>query len=398
MNRRAFLKQTIWTAAGIPLFCRGALASELVAESHGDSSAAPEKLLTASWLGRWQDAIIRESRNRYCDRELGEEIGWLVSPFLNGFYYGYLATRDPQWIERLAAWADAWIIRSAKEPDGFVGWPKAGSGGAGENQMLTDSLLGEAMGFRPIVLMAKEILSTPVLKQEHGWRADRWLELAAQMFAKWESRGCWREVGEGGLWVVPNFGIDPLTGGWTEGYSRRMTDGFSNPANKENAIAQWMLAMYDATGEAVYRDRAEGWFRIMKSRLRTRAGGKYFVWDYWDPAGPWDYKPNGSLKLWVGVHPNGGYYAADVDGIVAGYEHGLVFTRDDMERLIATNRDFMWNQQLKGAKFQRIDGGEPDARWKNTPGVLWSALIPYDGTLREIFAENHDPASWAAWH
>jgi hypothetical protein len=155
-----------------------------------------------------------------------------------------------------------------------------------------------------------------------------------------------------------------------------------------------MLAMYDATGKTVYRERAEGWFRIIKSRLRTREGGKYFVWDYWDPAGPWDYKPNGSLKLWVGVHPNGGYYAADVDGIVAGYEHGLVFTRDDIERLIVTNRDFMWNQQLKGAKFQRIDGGEPDARWKSTPGVLWSALIPYDGTLREIFAENHDPASW----
>ena len=29
----------------------------------------------------------------------------------------------------------------------------------------------------------------------------------------------------------------------------------------------------------------------------------------------------------------------------------------DIARLIATNRDFMWNKQIKNAKFQRIDGG-----------------------------------------
>jgi hypothetical protein len=54
----------------------------------------------------------------------------------------------------------------------------------------------------------------------------------------------------------------------------------------------------------------------------------------------------------------------------------------------------MWNHQTKGAKFQRIDGGEPDERWKNTPGVLWGALVPYDETLRAIFVANHDPTGW----
>jgi hypothetical protein len=96
----------------------------------------------------------------------------------------------------------------------------------------------------------------------------------------------------------------------------------------------------------------------------------------------------------VGVHPNGGYYAADLEGIVQAYEHGLVFTKADIDRLIATNRDFMWNKQIKGAKFQRIDGGEPDQRWAKSPGVLWTALVPYDETLRKVFEANHDPASW----
>jgi hypothetical protein len=152
--------------------------------------------------------------------------------------------------------------------------------------------------------------------------------------------------------------------------------------------------MFDVTKKAVYRERCEKWWQLMHSRMKTREGGKYFVWDYWDPAGPWDYKPDGTPKHWVGVHPNGGYYAIDLEGIVAAFEHQLVFSRDEIARLISTNRDFMWNQQIAGAKFQRIDGGQPDDRWKNSPGVLWDSLIPYDQTLRRIFVANHRPDDW----
>jgi hypothetical protein len=132
----------------------------------------------------------------------------------------------------------------------------------------------------------------------------------------------------------------------------------------------------------------------MKSRLRPSGDGKYYVWNYWDPAGPWDYMPDGTTRHWVGVHPNGGYYAIDVEGITAACEHGLVFTRQDMDRLIATNRDYMWNHQLNNAQFQRLDGGPPDSRWANTPGVLWTSLVPYDHTLRSIFIASHTPTSW----
>ena len=47
---------------------------------------------------------------------------------------------------------------------------------------------------------------------------------------------------------------------------------------------------------------------------------------YWQPAGPWDYKPDGSPKHWIGVHPNPGYYQIDVTGIVEAYRHGIVET------------------------------------------------------------------------
>ena len=356
------------------------------------------------WMQRWKQNIIADSqKNRYCDREMGEEIGWLIAPFLNGFYYGYMATGDREWVDRLVDWGDSLVKRGMKEPDGYIGWPKPEDDGVleylppGVKERYTDTEVGEAMVLRPMALMAGEILRTPALKKEYGAKAEEYLRLAEKTFEKWNSRGAWRETtGDGGIWVVPPFGLDPKTGKWTEGdgYERRNKDGNCLPDNKENLIAEWMLAMYDVTHKPIYRDRAEKWFRVMKARMKLRDNGKYFVWNYWDPGVPWDANADGSLKHWVGVHPNGGYYAADVAGIVAAYEHGLVFTKEDIARLIATNRDFMWNQQVKNAKFQRIDGLKPDPRWPNSPGVLWSALAPYDPTLRKIFEANHNPDGW----
>jgi hypothetical protein len=113
-------------------------------------------------------------------------------------------------------------------------------------------------------------------------------------------------------------------------------NGFSHPNNKANHVARWLLAMSDVAGKAVYKDRAEKWFTLMKSRMKRKAGGAYEIWNYWEPAGPWDYWPDGSPKHWVGIHPNPGYYQIDLTGIVDAYDHGLVFTRQDIEDLIAT--------------------------------------------------------------
>jgi hypothetical protein len=99
-----------------------------------------------------------------------------------------------------------------------------------------------------------------------------------------------------------------------------------------------------------------------------------------------------AIRKWV--RNWAGYYEIDVQGMVAAFQHNVVFSLQDIDRLIATKRDFMWNRQISGAKFQRIDGGQPDPRWLNSPGMLWNALIPYDETLRKIFVANHRPDSW----
>jgi len=374
-----------------------------------DQSAPLDLAIAKDWMRRWKENILADSKkSRYCDTEMGEEIGWLVSPFLNGFYYGYKATGEREWVDRLFDWGDSIVKRGVKEPDGYIGWPKTfadeqkQSGVEGADS-ITDSQLGEAMFLRPMVLMAGDILKSPELKKDYGAKAEEYIRLSEQMFDKWNARGAWRETKEGGLWIEPPVGINPHTGKFTPQYEERMTGGVSHPANKENIIAGWLLAMYDVTHKPVYRERAEKWFKVMKSRIRpwpvskqpfVPGDQKYFVWNYWDVGGPWDYQAPGKLRYgqWVGVHPNGGYYGIDASGIVTAYEHGLVFTKEDIARLIATNRDFMWNHQIKGAQFKRIDGEAP---YKNlTPGVLWSALVPYDATLRKVFEANYDPADW----
>jgi len=219
--------------------------------------AGMDPALASEWMRRWKQNILDDSRkNRYCDRETGEEIGWLVSPFLNGFYYGYLATGDREWVDRLFEWGDAVVKRGVKEPDGYIGWPK-GEGA----RAIADSELGEAMFLRPMVLMAGEILKTPALKKEYGAKAEEYLRLSEKTFEKWDSRGAWRETKEGGLWVGPPFGIDRQTGKWTDGYERRNKDGFSQPDNKENLIALWLIAMHDVTHKPIYLERVEKWSR-----------------------------------------------------------------------------------------------------------------------------------------
>jgi len=389
MKRRAFIKR-----AAIASFTLAASPYSSFAKAEAPSAAPMDSSLRKDWLDRWEKRILADAKNRYCDKAKGEELGWLASPFLNGFYYGYLATRQTQWIDLLDDWMESCLRRASKEPDGYSGWPKGDGGGGESPEYYADSLLGEAMLLRPVVLMAREILNTPDLEGRYGGPARAYLKFAEEMFQKWDARGAWRETPEGGLWVVPEFGLDWITGAWSSGYARRQTGGFSNPANKQNHIARWLVALHDATQKPVYRERAAKWFALMKTRLRSREDGKYYVWNYWDPAGPWDRKADGSLKHWVGVHPNGGYYAIDIEGMATAFKHELFFNQEDMNRLVATNRDFMWNHQIEGARFQRIDGGAPDPRWKNTPGVLWEALIPFDATLEKIFLANHDPASW----
>jgi hypothetical protein len=218
--------------------------------------------------------------------------------------------------------------------------------------------------------MSDTILKSPALSERYGAKAKNYVEFSEQIFNKWNERGAWRSTeGDGVITVVLPYGIDQNAGHWTGGYESRnaLRNGFSHQDNKANLIACWLLAMYDATGKAVYRERAEKWFRLMKSRMRSKDDDTYEIWNYWQPAGAWDYKFLFVPKHWIGVHPKAGYYDIDVEAIVTAYEHGIIFNSEDIMRLART--------ALSEKRY-------------------WEALVPYNDEIQYIFEANHKPDSW----
>jgi hypothetical protein len=233
----------------------------------------------------------------------------------------------------------------------------------------TDSLLGEAMALRAIVWASTAIRSDPRLAERHERRAEDYLKLSRDTFDKWERRGAWRRAGQGEISIVVPFGIDAATGGWTDGEKRKfdLDAGFSHPANKANAVAMWLLAMAEATGDSRYRERAFAWFTLMKARLRTNSDGAYEIWNYWEPAGPWDYNGTSRPKHWIGIHPNPGYYEIDVRAMVYAHQNGGVFSDDDIARLVRT-----------ALSTKR----------------MWAALAPFESEIRKEFEARLDPGHW----
>ncbi|WP_146102035.1 hypothetical protein [Rhodopila globiformis] len=351
-----------------------------VTANRGDNNAPAAQALLGQQLAYrnrikelWKLNIAREMRAHYCETATGEEIGWLISPILNGLYYGYLATADTRWIDGLISCANDWVRRAVVEPDGYPGWPKVGAAGTPVDDLdsyYADSLLGEAMALRPVVLLSSLITKDTTLRNRYGSQAAGYIRLAGSIFRKWQDRGAWRPVAAGYISIVLPFGIDRATGRWTNGYANRNspTIGFSHPDNKANLVASWLLAMFDATGNPEYRTLADNWFRVMKSRMVAADDGTYRIWNYWEPAGAWDYNAAGRPKHWIGVHPNPGYYDIDVTAIVAAYAHGLEFSHDDIDRLV------------------RTDAGQT---------TVWPALVPYDPGIRQRFEQTLDPSSWA---
>ena len=350
----------------------------------------PPATLT-TWLNNW-NANLTGNYNNYrgptCEGAVGEDLDWLLTPLMEGYYYGYMATGDTTYVAMFQNWADIFIARAFTEPDGYPGWPRGpasmapyyASTGSTEGASGTpvdsldlyyaDSFLGEAAVFRVMALMAYQMIHNPGLSATYGAKGASYLALAETIYQKWMARGGWRATTVGGvdgeITVVLPYGMDPATGftTWTADYATRNNagNGFSHPDNKANEVARWMLAMYDATGDAQYLTHAQKWFALMKWRM-SAAGDLYggvdpygnIIWNYWQPAGPWDYvataaqasadgHPIGQPKLWIGTHPNNGYYQLDTLAIAEAFEHGVVFAKADIDALVVAAKNDWWGQ------------------------------------------------------
>ncbi len=387
---------------------------------------------------------------------MGENLDWQLAPVLTGFYYGFMATSNTEYVNEMVTFVDDLISLETIEPDGYPGWPATTAGGVTGTDDLDwyygDSMLGEAAAFRPIVLMACQMVTNPALKdviysgtgQTYSVIGQSYLALAETLYRKWVWRGGWRDTDPtyypgGMISVMLPEGMDPATGyktwitnpatNWPDSpgqnsytsaneygpvwIAQAINNGMSTPTNYNDEISLWLLAMWDATGNPEYQLRASKWLTYLKNYRMTLEdewtsgldGAGDLIWNYWEPAGSWDFIANqaqnalydnngiGNTKTWYGLHPNNGYYWIDTQCAVAAFEHGVVFNESDITTLV-TDAKTSWTPSSGLGTIQYYFN--PSSL---LPGMSVSAY-PASGTVTQVcgcIPNSLTPLASAAW-
>lgn len=98
------------------------------------------------------------------------------------------------------------------------------------------------------------------------------------------------------------------------------------PLNMQNALARAWLAIADADGAPAYRERVTRLANFFRHRIRTEKDGSD-TWAYWPPL-------TGANDTFEDIS----HASINVDFMVLCHEHGIVFRREDLERVGATFR------------------------------------------------------------
>jgi hypothetical protein len=315
----------------------------------------------------------------------GEQFCWHAASGADDFVDGYLGSQDAAWLDHGAAYFDWLVSLMATAPDGYRGWigPYIYDG-----QYWCDVHVGDAILINPMLRFAEVVLADDALKKTHGPRAQRYVQLAQRdLIEKWDKRGTWHNDGPQGSYRAWNRYLTPNDlSTWHNSPDPKA--GLSLPFNKQMDMGLAALRLYRITGEERYRERAERIFRLFKSRLRLFAGG--YVWNYWEPLGPWDIDlTEERIRHWVQVHPTRNYQAREVAFVAEAYHTGLVFTRADIEHIIYTNLENMWNGDLEKPRWRNAGlGGAWAPQAKGRAGALWSTLGDFDARARQLHAQH----------
>ncbi|MBN2584408.1 MAG: hypothetical protein JXL80_15210 [Planctomycetes bacterium] len=332
----------------------------------------------------------------------GEQFCWRANFNMGIFLQAYEAWHDTAWLDWGVKFYDYAISKMGTGPDGRKGWIGAY---IYDGQYACDVHVGDAVLVDHMLEFAEVVLKDPKLKAKYGEAATRYVELARNdVIDKWDARGTWREDGPYGSYVMWDHYCKPGDPTDWQKLPDVKNSGLSLPFNKQNDMALVCLKLYRITGEKSYRDKAEKIFAFMRSRFQYV--DDYYVWNYWEPFGPWDIDvPAKESRHWMNVHGYRNYQAGEIGQIVEAYHTGVVFTETDMRRIISTNLEVMWNKDKAAPKFVNSNAALPvpemteeqrkaqEAAIAANPyakegraGCLWTGLLDFDQTVRDLYA------------
>lgn len=332
----------------------------------------------------------------------GEGVCWHAAYDMNKFMEGYRKTGEQGYLEAAVTYYEALLDKLYTAPDGYQGW--VGPYIYDENY-IGDVHIGDAILFNPMLDFSETILkrSPETLREKYADKAEKYVSLAKKhLIEKWDQRGTWHEDGRYGAYVSWDQYMTPdHLDEW------RVLDvknsNLTLPFNKQNSMGIACLRIYRITGETFYREKALKIFNYMKSRMTLFRD--HYVWNYWEPFGPWDIdeSQSNSLRHWVNVHPYRNYQAGEIHEIVEAYHSGVTFNKIDIQRIINTNLKVMWNGDRENPEWRNSNYavqmaalGElpikeaPGGHFPNLAGTLWTGLADFSETVRELGGMDRD--------
>lgn len=300
----------------------------------------------------------------------GEQYAWRAKYYADLYWKGYLVTKDTRWIDAAIELYDLYLSKNKKDPDGYYGTFGAGLGDkkTADFAFHHDTVVGDAIECMPITKLAEIILKDDALKAKYGEKANYYVDYADKMcFEKWNKRGCNYEDAFGYMsYHTYAKRMDPKKMEWVGG-----GHVISDNLNKHYDMATVLLRLYRIKGDEKYKKQVYKIYARAKRMFRYLRDEDRIVWNFWMPHGAYDLKGTAPAS-WVGVHSSrSGYQAGEVVQFIEAYDTGVVFTKEDFERMISTN---VWMSK----------NGWKSADGTSKAGQLWHAFGRFDERIYEM--------------
>jgi len=278
-----------------------------------------------------------------------EGIGWYAAPPLRGLVDGYRYSGDARWLKYLTTQIDD-LMERLKVEDGHPGWGH--------------SITGEALLLEPILNFVHVAQTDDAMPAEYKARADEYLGIIdPAMICKWDEMGRWHNTHMG-------------CGTYTE--------GISLPHNKNAHLGMMLIPAAHVTPSAErranYLDKVTRLARRWRKFLKVR--DDHYIWHYWDPAGRWDYNEKGQLNHWVGLEHRG-YGSSDTAFMAAAYDHGLVFSRQDVEMHCRTFLTEIWNGDTENPQYRALGWFNPEY----VNATVFTGLVRFSEQMLDLLAK-----------
>lgn len=340
----------------------------------------------------------------------GESFCWHASAEMHQYVANYKLSKNTEWLDEGIKYFDWLISRMLTDPDGYRGW----IGIYDYNRKYWgDAIVGDALLLSGMLEFSVLVMEDKSLQDKYLEKAKSYVKVAERdFFEKWDHKGCWYDDAPFGSYIFSTKYLKPDNLKEWAYITKGSNAGVSLPFNMQADAAELLLLMHKATGEKKYWDRAQTIYYTGKSHFQYF--DNHYCWNYWEPLTPADVDlARNNVNLWVGVHEwRSGYQAGEAGKIVYAYHHGIVFDKLDIQRILNTNLKVMWNGDKQNPVYINSNGlgKEHDttgvARFKRdwghsnefkNAGELWSALLDFDQTVRDLYESRFKDKTSDAW-